>query len=211
MPTAIASTTPVIISRMQNRRGTKSEFLSLYPAGYPGTGGCTNVDVLQPGELALCTDTREMFVGNLNGEYFLINGGSGGGGGSGAPSFTPLLTALPPSSIFVPVPGMAYTTTPFLTVLYSVVDGTGTTANSVGINYAKNGELKITAVNISSSIPSGTVTLVDTGAEINATPQYDIGFKAVYDTTGANINIYYMHTFPGNLLFSTSTIVWAGM
>lgn len=61
--------TPVVVSRIQNRRGTQADFDNLYPPGYTGTGGAIGPDILQPGELALCTDTRRVFIGNINGEY----------------------------------------------------------------------------------------------------------------------------------------------
>jgi hypothetical protein len=142
--------TPVVISRIQNRRGTQIQFNALYPVGYNGIGGFGSIfaakttiaasgtgtsatitftggsfvvgstitvvgvtpsgyngtyivdsavgntvtyacsatgaqtvsgqayptynsilfpGVLQPGEVALLTDTRRFFVGNLNGEY----------------------------------------------------------------------------------------------------------------------------------------------
>ena len=73
--------TPVVISRIQNRRGLQADFDALYPAGQPGTGP----DVLQPGELALCTDTGNVYIGtidsNIPGYYILI-------GSSGAPGPT---------------------------------------------------------------------------------------------------------------------------
>lgn len=87
MPTPVPY--PVTVTRIQNRRGTYSQFLALYPTGYTGVGGygsmigytsATYPNVLQPGELALCTDNRKMFMGNLNGEYIEVGAGSGGGG-----------------------------------------------------------------------------------------------------------------------------------
>lgn len=69
---------PVVVSRIQSRRGTQAQFDALYPLGYSGIGGygslpgfnSTNYpNVLMPGELALCTDTRRVFLGNLNAEY----------------------------------------------------------------------------------------------------------------------------------------------
>jgi len=63
---------PVTVSRIQNRRGTQAQFNALYPPGYTGTGP-VNINlypnILMPGELALCTDTRRVFLGNLSGEY----------------------------------------------------------------------------------------------------------------------------------------------
>jgi hypothetical protein len=69
---------PVVVSRIQNRRGTQAQFDALYPVGYTGIGGygslpgfnATNFpDVLLPGEVAFCTDTRRFFIGNINAEY----------------------------------------------------------------------------------------------------------------------------------------------
>lgn len=86
MPTPVPY--PVTVTRIQNRRGTYSQFLALYPVGYNGVGGFNSIpgytattypNVLQPGELALCTDNRKMFMGNLNGEYIEVGAGSGGG------------------------------------------------------------------------------------------------------------------------------------
>lgn len=91
MPTPLPY--PVTVTRIQNRRGTYSQFLALYPIGYNGVGGFDSVpgytptaypNVLQPGELALCTDNRKMFMGNLNGEYIQV--GAGGGGSTGTVS-----------------------------------------------------------------------------------------------------------------------------
>ena len=56
-------------------------------------------------------------------------------------------------------------------------------------------------------LPTPTlVTLVDECVEINQT-MYDISFKVEYDVFG-NIQILYMHDYPGNLTFSTNTISW---
>ena len=96
---------PVVVSRIQNRRGTQVQFDALYPVGYTGIGGygslpgfnVTNFpDVLLPGELAFCTDTRRLFIGNINGEYTEVGGG-------GAPATTPgyqYFTALGGQTIF---------------------------------------------------------------------------------------------------------------
>jgi hypothetical protein len=69
---------PVTVTRIQNRRGTQDQFDDLYPPGYDGTGGFGSVvgfnitnypGVLLSGEIALCTDSRRVFLGNINGEY----------------------------------------------------------------------------------------------------------------------------------------------
>ena len=61
--------TPVVVSRIQNRRGTQAQFDALYPEGQPGFGP----DILQPGEIALITDPPgKVYIGSLNGTYFEI-------------------------------------------------------------------------------------------------------------------------------------------
>lgn len=71
-------TTPVVVTRIQNRRGTQDQFDALYPLYYTGTGGFGSIpgfnmstypNVLSPGEVALCIDTRKTFLGNINGTY----------------------------------------------------------------------------------------------------------------------------------------------
>jgi len=51
----------------------------------------------------------------------------------------------------------------------------------------------------------GSVSLTDTSVDVNTT-LFDISFTADYN--GPNIEISYMHDFPGNLTFSSSTILW---
>ena len=142
-------TSQVVVSRIQNRRGTQAQFNAMYPPGYTGVGGATGSKILQPGEIALCTDTRRIFIGNLNGEYTEI--GVGAGGGSDIDVYNQLLLApltinLPPSGTFIPVPGLSFTPTPFLSLLYSIVDVPGASPNDAGVAFAKNGEMKITAL-----------------------------------------------------------------
>lgn len=284
--------TPVIVSRIQNRRGTQSQFDNLYPgeyisspgaqstmnvvtvtstdglfvgrpvyvkAGigqfadgtkvisidsgtqftvdldpaiplsgtdaivyspkYSGQGGATGPDILQPGEIGLCTDTRRVFIGNLNGEYVEL---------TDVPTVSdivilPVIVQLDPSpDAFVPIPALTHTVTPFLTFVYSIVDQMTSNPNTVGNKFSRNGEMKITAIVAPSTIPPHPVTLTDTSTEINtsdlipsATPPYtpiqpDIQFIADYDTTGS-IRISYMHNFPTPLTLSTSTTVWISL
>lgn len=75
---------PVVVTRIQNRRGTQAQFDALYPPGYTGVGGYGSIvgfnatnfpDVLLPGEMAFCTDTRNVFLGNVNAEYVQLSAG----------------------------------------------------------------------------------------------------------------------------------------
>lgn len=208
--------TPVVVSRIQNRRGTQAQFDALYPT-YPGAGP----NVLQPGEIALCTDTGRIFVGTVNlasekGYYVELSTSSI----SSSLTFLPQTLELPPSpEAWIPIPELSYTATPFYSIMYSVTDATAG-ATTVGTTFSKNGELKITAVSLVSP-PPDSATLVDTGVEINTalpvpnplldppTVTPDISFKADYD--GSNIVISYMHNFTVSLTFSTSTIYWASL
>ncbi len=186
---------PVLISRIQNRRGTQTQFDALYPS-YPGSG----LQILQPGEIALCTDTNKVFIGNVNGTFVEI-----ATGGENPPgSLEALVIPLAPSpSTYTAIPDLDYTPTPFFSLLYSIVDQTTTDPNDLGTNFSKNGELKITAVGSGAPVPA---TLVDESVEINATA-YDIYFMAAYNA--GKIRISYLHNFPGTLTFSTSSIIWA--
>lgn len=191
--------TPVVVSRIQNRRGTQAQFDNLYPI-YPGSGP----NILQPGEIALCTDTRRIFIGNLNGEYVELAAGSIG---PIEPIFTPVQVLLPPSPfVFTPIVEFEYTPTPFLNISYSLTDAVGIVPSvpapptAVGLNISKNGELKVTANDYEA-------TLVDSATEMNVT-SFDISFKAEYTVSG-NIGISYKHNFPIDLTLSTYTIVWS--
>lgn len=218
--------TSVIVSRIQNRRGAQIDFNgfafsvlgphSVYPAGYTGIGGynsypnfnSTNYpNVLLPGELALCTDSRKIFLGNLNGEYLELAGMSSSG-----ELFSPSSWVLPPSSTYTTITNMIpgpttvtldFDLTPFFNIVYSITDSNSPDWNALGNNFSKNGELKITAVR-GGVIPA--VTLTDTGTEINMLLPSDISFIATSD--GSKISIEYMHDFPGNLMFSTSSLTW---
>ena len=210
--------TPVVISRMQNRRGTKSEFLALYPLGYTGIGSATGSEILQPGELALCTDTWQVFIGNVNGEYFEIGTGGGGGGGGGTTfnlELVPLVINLPAVALPTVIPALTHIPTPFLSLLYSIVNVLTLDPNTVGTTFSRNGKLSITATANFVPVPPVfpfppilPVSLVDTGNEINTTA-FDINFTANYNVPGTLIEISYTHNFPGYLTFSTSSIIWA--
>ena len=194
--------TPVVVSRIQNRRGLQAQFDALYPT-YPGTGP----NILQPGEIALCTDTRRVFIGNVNGQYVEVGLGASGGG----LSFTPIQVLLPPSASFIVVPGLgSMSPTSFLSIPYDVNDaapisGGPAAPNTVGATFSRNGQLTITAINsgVSSPIPA---TLTDNGTEVNATTN-DISFSVSYTVEGY-LQLLYMHNFSTSLTFSTTSIVW---
>lgn len=297
---------PVVVSRIQNRRGTQAQFLANYPPGYNGIGGystpqpptpttfasgtgtiatlnfapsvianyqvgsiivvsgvvptayngsvtvtastpssvqyastavglqtvsgnivkpynSTNYDnILQPGEIGLCTDTRRIFLGNLNGEYIEVNAVTTGEG----LIFPPSVWVLPPSPVFVPITTVApgpilvkldYDATPFFTVLYDITDSLQPDWNTVGTSFSQNGQLQITAIDPSTVLPPTpppppvlppvtNVTLSDTSTGINLLQPSEIHFKAQY--AGTKIEIMYMHDFPGSLTFSTGAIRW---
>ena len=191
---------PVTVSRIQNRRGTQAQFNALYPPGYTGVGPVDiNIwpNILMPGELALATDTRRIFLGNLTGEYVELAAATGGGILLG-----PLVLQLPPIGIFTPILQLNYPATPFFTLLYDVTDALSPDQNVVGTTFSRNGEMKITAV---VDFGPGSVALTDTSIDVNTT-LFDISFTADYN--GPDIEISYMHDFPGNLTFSSSTILW---
>jgi hypothetical protein len=213
--------TPVVVSRIQNRRGTQSQFDALYPVGYSGVGGFGSgiftpsytlvnyPSVLMPGELALCTDSRNIFIGNLNGEYIQIADLSSASG----LQLSPVQVDLIPEATFTVIPNLQFQITPFFTILYSMTDNPSTNWNSVGTNFSRNGELQITAV--SGTPPSTTppippanpVTLTDIGTEINLSLPNTISFMAQYDGFG-NIQILYMHNFSVPITFSSTTLQW---
>ena len=204
---------PVVVSRIQNRRGTQTQFDALYPPGYDGVGGVDiNIytGILLPGELALCTDTRRAFIGNLNGEYIELDIVIGDG-----IVLDPLVVVLPPAPTFTVIPELTYRITSFLTVLYSITNSLSLDWDTVGSVFSKNGELKITSVvdfvpppPIFPFPPLTPVTLSDTGTEINLAIPADISFIAQYDGTLTNIEILYMHDFAAPVTFSSSTVRW---
>lgn len=233
-------TSPVVVSRIQNRRGTQDQFNgyvynpagpnSVYPAGYSGVGGYGSFptfnalnypNVLLPGELALCTDSRRIFMGNLNGEYVEIEIVLGDG-----LFLKPAEWILDPSPTFEPVAQiphplikLEYNVTPFFTILYDVTNSTNPDWNTTGQSFSKNGELKITAINNGTPVPlpilphppfpvQTQVNLTDTSTEVNFLIPSDIHFKAQYNLIGDKIEILYRHDFPTPLRFYTSTISW---
>jgi len=233
---------PVVVSRIQNRRGTQDQFEALYPAEYisasgasssgvtvtvastvgvyqyakpfvqsgtgqfapgtqvvsvdsptqftvnlppvvplsgatvkiskyNGTGGCPISEypnILLTGELALCTDSKRMFMGSVNGEYIEIS-----------PAFTdgiflsPLTVTLNPTPTYTVIPQLTYQATPFFNLLYDITDVTSPDWNVVGTGYSRSGTMKITATNDFVPIPNPpfppitSVSLVDDGVDIN--------------------------------------------
>jgi len=242
-------TSPVIVSRIQNRRGTQVQFdgyaynpagpNSVYPSDttgagyYPATPDSnftpTNYpNVLLPGELALCTDSGRVFLGNLNGGYVELAELQGSGqylqpiSWTLPPTYTspnpPVWTAVTntlPGPIVVP---LEYSPTPFFMINYNVSDNGSSDWNIVGNNFSRSGLLNITAVTPTTPAPPppvpaspnpapwSPVSLTDTGSEVNATPTYDVSFNAYY--VSGQIQIWYSHNFPGNLILNTSTLTW---
>lgn len=201
----MSSTAPVVVSRIQNRRGTQDQFDNLYPIGYDGVGGFGSIpgytstnfpNVLMPGELALCTDSRNIYMGNINGEFLLVNQ-------IPIPNdvlLLPLSIVLAPAPTFTVIPELTYSATPFMTMLYSLTDSASADWNSVGTNFSRNGELQIT------SLSTPTTTLTDIGTEINSVSPKSISFISQY--SGANVEILYRHDFSSSLKFNTSSIKW---
>lgn len=282
-------TTPTIVTRIQNRRGTQAQFDSLYPTSYtsapgatsvgeiitiadttglyvnaipkvtagigqfaPGTyivsvdsptefvvnippvvplsGGATVVSVekyngvggvliaeypniLLPGEFALCTDTRQLYLGNINGEYITVQGSAS----SVDLVLSPVVVVLPPSGVYADIDGIKFDVTPFRTLYYSVSDSLDPDWNTVGSLFSQNGELKVTAIDAASPPPPDpgppyptptNVNLTDTSTAVNSSGPYNISFKAIHTDLGASIQIQYMHDFPGDLTFSTGSLIW---
>ncbi len=278
---------PVVVSRIQNRRGTQDQFDSLYPGeytsavgasstgnvitvastvgvyengsvvvlsgtgefalgtivvsvlsateftvsavpvitlsgaeifmpAYDGTGGLNLSDypsVLLPGEIALCTDTRNVYIGNIGGEYILFNGG---GGAADLSELLPLVIILPPTVTYTVIPGLTYQATPFFNLLYDITDSADPDWNDVtSTSFARNGQLKITAVQDFAAVPNPpypditSAGLVDDSIEVKNPADYsteDISFIA--DLNGTDIEILYKHDFPVSLTFSSTTIRW---
>ena len=189
--------TPVVISRIQNRRGLQADFDALYPAGQPGTGS----DVLQPGELALCTDTGNVYIGTIDSNipgYYILIGSSGAPGPTSDISLIAVVSTLPPANVWTPILA-PINETPFFTILYSLVDVTTTNPNVVGTNFAKNGKLTITST-------TSSATLVDDASVINSA-LFDVNFRV--DKIGSAIQLSYMHNFPTPITFSTGSVIWA--
>lgn len=215
--------TPVVVSRIQNRRGTQQQFdgyvysisgpNSVYPQGYNGIAGFGNdplfpeftiqnyPNVLLPGELALCTDSRRLFIGNVSGTFSEIIIGLQD---TDLTRLRPETFTLVPSATWKKIEGLTLrpsssdpiAPTPFLSFLYSVTDAPE--SRDPGVNFSKNGLLQITGT-------TTDVTLSDTSTEINTTP-YTISFKAEYDT--GFITVWYIHNFTSSLSFDTNAIAW---
>jgi hypothetical protein len=197
--------TPVVVSRIQNRRGTQTQFDNLYPPGYTGTGGVDiNVwpNILLPGELALATDTRRVFLGNLNGEYIELTNSS-----LTDIALLPLVLVLPPAAVFTAIPQLEIDPTPFFTLFYDITNSLNPDWNTVGATFSRNGEMKITAT-VDNILPPDRATLTDTSTEINLEVPDDISFVAQYNLASTKIEILYKHDFAGSLTFSTSSLHW---
>lgn len=214
---------PVVVSRIQNRRGTQAQFDALYPPGYNGIGGASITlwpNILLPGELALVTDTRRIYIGNLNGEYTQLATGL-----NGDPVLEPTTWVLPPSATYTIItktlPGptvvnFEYAATPFFDIVYDITDSASADWDTVGTTYSANGEMHITAIDPLTALPPVVpptpplthASLTDDRTEINTVLPNTISFKAQYDITMTNIEIHYMHDFAGPLTLNTSTIRW---
>lgn len=208
--------TPVVVTRIQNRRGTQDQFNGLngiYPLDYNGRGGynppgtgpigftpTAYPTVLLPGELAFCTDTRRVFVGNVNGEYTEITIPTRQDDITLIPIVVELPFTTPPTGPpnWQPIPELQFKLTPFFTILYDLTDNIDPDWNTPGTNFARNGSLQITTTN-------STPTLTDSGTEINSLSS-SINFQVVFNS--GNIEIEYTHNFPVSLTFSTSSISW---
>lgn len=245
-------TSPVIVSRIQNRRGAQSQFngfaynpalappltqLSIYPSDNEGLGyypASVNTNftpanypnVLLPGELVICTDSDRVFMGSTNGAYIEIAEVVPGSGEYLQPTswslppvstFTVITRAVPDSSPPLIIP-LDWNATPFFTITYSVTDSGSPDWNISGGHFSKNGQLKITGINPATKAPTPTlsaslnpvpfssVSLIDNGVEVNTYPTFDISFNAVYQS--GRIQLWYMHNFPGTLIFNTNTTTW---
>lgn len=162
---------------------------------YPAYTPTLFSNVLMPGELAVCTDTRNIFMGNLDGEYVQVATKDTGD------ALPPVIIALAPAASYSSTT-LVYSATPFYTVLYSLTNSTSTeNPNSVGTTFSRNGSLTITA-------NASTATLNDVFTEVNGT-SYTASFIAEY--SGPNIIIKYKHNFPTNLVFSTNSIHWVSL
>lgn len=207
----LPSQTPVVVTRIQNRRGTQDQFNALYPVGYTGIGGYGDINfpgfnetnypnVLLPGELALCTDSRRIFIGNINGEYIELEISFTGS----SIDLAPVIVSLPPTlGNYLPVPSLEIDPTAFQQIFYSITDSASNDANAVGTDFSASGILTVTAT-------STTALVNNTMAEENTTSS-QITFVAEYNGDFSKINILYNHDFPGDLVFSTGTVRWISL
>lgn len=192
---------PVVVSRIQNRRGTQLEFnghvyspvgpFSLYPKGYNGDVGYGNFpdfdaikypNVLLPGELALCVDTSRMFIGNTDGRYVEIAQEH-----LGTTMLSPLSWILQPTTSgtnppnFQPITNLTGSVlklipSPFINISYSVTDSGSDNWDTVGQTFSRNGNLTITTISESAVLPI---------PPINMPPASNV----VISDTGASVHV----------------------
>ena len=139
--TTNTNSTHVVVSRIQNRRGTQADFNgfaystsgpnSVYPYNSTGNGyypSSTDINftaanypnVLLPGELSLCTDSGRIFMGNLNGGYTeisqIISAGGGSSSNSSGDTLQPSSWPLPPASTFTTITRVVPNSLPVLNI-----------------------------------------------------------------------------------------------
>jgi len=178
----------VVVSRIQNRRGTQAEFDAL------------SSPKLQPGEIGLITDSQIVYIGNDFGELIQLYPSSS----ISNLNFLPLVISLPPASTFTVITELSFAPVPFLNILYSLTDATTTIVNTVGVQFAQNGELNVTAL---APTLSQSVLLTDASVSLNQTSN-SIEFTSAYSSDHSLIQILYKHNFSSSLNFNTSTIQW---
>lgn len=202
----LPSQTPVVVTRIQNRRGTQTQFEALYPAGYAGVGGYGDPNfpgfdesnypnVLLAGEIALITDSRRVFVGNTNGEYLELQSSSSDSNIEILPLTIPLVNT---AGNYVVIPQLDISATPFLQILYSVSDSGSTDPNAIGADFSASGTMMVTSI-------ANSAGLTNNMTEINVNGGL-LTFIAVYES--GNIRIKYKHDFPTTLYLSVGTIRW---
>jgi len=197
-------TAQVVLSRIQNRRGTQAQFDALYAPAAPIE------QQLQPGEIGFCTDTNRVFIGRDVGTFTEITTNGAASVVDATLEFIPMSVTLPPTATWAPVLSMAFTLDPlsttsgYISVLYSVLE-TGSTTTP----FTKSGTLTISS-SISPNPVATISTLTDSGTEINVypDPKPDISFKAVY--SGGTVQISYIHNFVSPLILRSSSIHWQG-
>jgi hypothetical protein len=207
---------------------------SIYPLGYDGIGGygsyndfnSTNYpNVLLDGELCLCTDTQNIYMGDVNGTYIII--ATNISGEIALDNLTPIVWELTSTGVFTLVTRGAgipleYNATPFFDIIYSATDAALINWNLTGPTYGENGTLQVTAVeyftpnipNPNPLLPNITpTTLTNTSSVIdkNLITPINLRFEARYDATHTKIQIYYIHDYAGSLWLSTSTIKWIAL
>jgi len=216
----MATQSQVVISRIQNRRGTIAEFQALYPLDYDGSSGYNSTkfpnynptdypNVLQPGEIGLCTDSEQLFIGSINGTYLGVQVEES----NNNLNFAPIVVLLQPSNWIAVGPELEFDPpiSSFLNIFYTLSDVNPITG--AANQYSKNGTMSITET-------ASLVQLSDTGIEINTYPvtldpngiplnPIDISFETRYTSIpGGSIQVFYKHNFPNPLYLSTATIQW---